>query len=101
MKDIIICSPYNVPTVCATCKCQDADVRYSWPDGRSPPFFSFPIAHSGKESVTEDKVLSRYDLMGTNYEIFAYTVNFRDHYTTVFVDGKKKYIYDGTKSDTL
>jgi hypothetical protein len=84
MKDIIISHPLglsstlsstNVPTDCATCKCKDADskVRYSWPDDRCPPLVSFPIAHSGNEFVTKDTVLSSSGIIGTNYELFAYT----------------------------
>jgi hypothetical protein len=58
--------------------------------------FCFPIAQVERECVTEDMVLKSYNLMDVRYEIFAYTVNYMDHYSTVFVLKTTKYIYDGT-----
>jgi hypothetical protein len=110
MKDLIIRSPSELSdilkpaateTVCSGCNCNQSEVRYSWPDGTSPPMFCFPIAQVERECVTEDMVLKSYNLMDVRYEIFAYTVNYMDHYSTVFVLKNKKYIYDGTKSDNL
>jgi hypothetical protein len=110
MKDIIIRSPSELSdtpklaateTVCSGCNCNQSEVRYSWPDGTSPPMFCSPIAQVERECVTEDVVLKSYNLMDVRYEIFAYTVNYMDHYCTVFVLKNKKYIYDGTKSDNL
>jgi hypothetical protein len=110
MKDIIIRTPSELAeimkvdatqTVCAGCNCNQTEIRYSWPDGTSPPMFCFPIAQVEGEYVTEDMVVSTYNLIDVKYEIFAYTVNYNDHYSAVFVLKNKKYIYDGTKSDNL
>jgi len=104
MKDLVISDPSSISDIlsvnnksikCPLCDSKYTEQRYSWTQYGSPPFFCFPIAHGDNSVSGEVDLPLNYDVLGTQFTLFGYTVHDHDHYTGVVLWQKKRYVYDG------
>ena len=76
------------------------EISFSWTDNGPCPFLCYALV-VGNEAVEESDLPLSQNILGTRYDLFAYTIWSGGHYTAVFHYKRKYYKYDGLNPDVL
>lgn len=84
---------YKVPGNCPYTSCGDLSfIEYFWINDPTP-FFVYQIVV--ESNVEESDIPIYQNICGQAYKLYAMTLFRRQHFTTIFLDGKNRYEYDG------